>query len=218
MRGCDDIVAVALAVAGAAVSVTMAAQSAEPRVNIRPIRRITHPPRRVGSGLLLNVNLRQHQMAPNDSGSQNGREREIPRPCRGRGANDEADRFVLNRSPILLALPFDGTWLAQNTPARRVPSHGTHLLGQTYAIDFVAAEGRRTAAMRDCRTVFGVEPVDRFFGFGRPILAPALRRVVAAHDCKPDHEARRSPFTVLPHALTHARRLRQGLRAVAETA
>ena len=43
--------------------------------------------------------------------------------------------------PVVLALPFQGRWLAQNSPARRVPSHGTDLLGETYAIDFVAVDG-----------------------------------------------------------------------------
>lgn len=116
--------------------------------------------------------------------------------------------------PVVLALPFRGTWLAKNSPTRRVPSHGTHLLGQTFAIDFVAVRGRRTATVRDWRTVVGVEPVDRFFAFGQPILAPAGGRVVVAHDGEPDHPARRSPITLLPYALTQAARLRQGLAAI----
>ena len=79
-----------------------------------------------------------------------------------------------NRAPVVLALPFRGTWLARNTPARRVPSHGTHFLGQSFAIDFAAVQRRRrTATVRDWRTLVAVEPVDRFFAFGRPILAPA---------------------------------------------
>lgn len=41
-------------------------------------------------------------------------------------------------APVVLALPFRGTWVVQNSPARRVPSHGTHLFATTYAIDFVA--------------------------------------------------------------------------------
>ena len=41
----------------------------------------------------------------------------------------------LDRPPVVLSLPFAGSWLAVNTPARRIPSHGTHFLGQTFAID-----------------------------------------------------------------------------------
>ncbi|SYZ32710.1 hypothetical protein [Propionibacterium australiense] len=41
---------------------------------------------------------------------------------------------------IVGRLPFSGRWLARNSPARRVPSHGTTLLGVTYAIDFIAVD------------------------------------------------------------------------------
>jgi hypothetical protein len=43
---------------------------------------------------------------------------------------------------VTVRLPFRGTWLARNSPARRVPSHGTDLFATTYAIDFVAVEAR----------------------------------------------------------------------------
>jgi hypothetical protein len=75
---------------------------------------------------------------------------------------------------IVISLPFTGPWLAQNSPARRVPSHGTDALGERYAIDFVAVDGRRrTAERRDWRTFLATEPAERFFAYGRPILAPA---------------------------------------------
>jgi Peptidase family M23 len=119
-----------------------------------------------------------------------------------------------HRAPVVLALPFRGTWLARNSPARRVPSHGTHFLGESFAIDFVAVRRRRTAAVWDWRTLVAVEPVDRFFAFGRSILAPAQGRVVVVHDGEPDHPARRSPVTLLPYALTQASRLRRGLGAI----
>jgi Peptidase family M23 len=119
-----------------------------------------------------------------------------------------------HRAPVVLTLPFRGTWQARNSPARRVPSHGTHFLGETFAIDFVAVRGRRTATKSDWRTLVAAEPADRFFGFGRSILAPAQGRVVAVHDGELDHPARRSPVTLLPYALTQASRLRRGLDAV----
>lgn len=59
------------------------------------------------------------------------------------------------------------------------------------------------------------EPVDRFIGFGEPILAPAAGRVVAVHDGEVDHEARRSPLSLLPYVATQGTRLRQGIGAVA---
>ncbi len=60
-----------------------------------------------------------------------------------------------------------------------MPSHGTHLFATTYTIDFVPVEGRRSATVRDWRTVLAVEPPERFVGFGRPVLAPADGRVRA---------------------------------------
>lgn len=119
-------------------------------------------------------------------------------------------------STVVLSLPFTDRWLAQNSPARRVPSHGTDLLGQRYAIDFVGVDHRhRTATRRDWRTLVATEPPERFVAFGRPLLAPVDGVVVAVHDGEPDHEARRSPLVLVPYALGQAARLRQGIGAIA---
>lgn len=116
---------------------------------------------------------------------------------------------------VLLALPFTGRWLVQNSPARRVPSHGTDLLASTYAIDFVGVdEGRSTAHQSDWRTFLATEPNGRFIGFDRPILAPVGGEVVVVHDGEPDHAARRS-LAVLPYLWRQSQRLRQGPAAVA---
>lgn len=117
---------------------------------------------------------------------------------------------------VTLSLPFTGRWLAKNSPARRVPSHGTDLLGSRYAIDLIAVDHhRRTASRRDWRTLLATEPAERFLAWGRPILAPADGVVVVAHDGEPDHVARRSLPTLLGYALGQAARLRQGVAAIA---
>ena len=122
----------------------------------------------------------------------------------------------LPAAEVLLSLPFEGRWLVQNSPARRVPSHGTDVLGERYAIDFVHVDDRgRTARRRDWRTALATEPADRFSAFGRPILAPADGVVVAAHDGEIDHEARRSPLALVPYALGQRDRLREGVNAIA---
>jgi hypothetical protein len=120
------------------------------------------------------------------------------------------------RGSVEVSLPFRGRWLTQNSPARRVPSHGVDVLGERYAIDFVAVDDRhRTAAVRDWRTYLGTEPPERFGAFGQPILAPADGTVVEVHDGEPDHEARRSQLALVPYALGQAGRLRRGVAAVA---
>jgi hypothetical protein len=117
---------------------------------------------------------------------------------------------------IVVSLPFEGRWLVQNSPARRVPSHGTDLMGERYGIDFVAVdERRRTADRRDWRTLLSTEPAERFLAFGRPILAPADGVVVNAHDDELDHDGRRSQLTLLPYAFGQSARLRHGVAAIA---
>jgi hypothetical protein len=117
---------------------------------------------------------------------------------------------------IEVSLPFAGRWVAQNSPARRVPSHGSDVFGERYAIDFVGVDDRhRTAGIRDWRTFLATEPPERFFAFGRPILAPASGIVVDVHDAEPDHEGRRSQLALVSYALSQGARLREGVAAVA---
>ena len=119
-------------------------------------------------------------------------------------------------NPVEIALPFTGRWLAMNSPARRVPSHGVDLLGQRYAIDFVGVDDRhRDADTTDWRTFLHTEPPQRFYAFGRPILAPHDGVVVAVQDGEPDHDARRSQLTLVAYMFGQAGRLRQGPAAVA---
>lgn len=116
----------------------------------------------------------------------------------------------------VLSLPLTGPCLVQNSPAHRVPSHGTHVMASTYAIDLVPVDqhGRRGRS-RDWRTLFATEPPERFVGFGQPVLAPSDGTVVHVHDGEPDHEARRSQLSLVPYALGQASRLKQGAASLA---
>ncbi|GAA3287441.1 hypothetical protein GCM10017708_04710 [Arthrobacter citreus] len=117
---------------------------------------------------------------------------------------------------VMMSLPFTGTWKVENSPRRRVPSHGTHLLATTYAIDFVGVDDAgRTAPGASWRTAFGTEPPELFFGFVRPILAPVSGEVVTVHDGEADHDARRSQLALIPYMLGQPARLRQGAGAIA---
>ena len=56
---------------------------------------------------------------------------------------------------VIGKLPFDGQWLTERSPTRRVPSHGTHLFATTYALDFVAVDDDGlTAPPRSVRALF----------------------------------------------------------------
>jgi hypothetical protein len=127
------------------------------------------------------------------------------------------DRAEGRRSEAVeLSLPFTGPWLTQNSPAQRIPSHGSDLFGERYAVDFVGVdEHHRTARARDWRTWFATEPPERFFAFGQPILAPISGIVVEVHAGEIDHEARRSQLALVPYALGQASRVRHGWGAIA---
>ena len=117
---------------------------------------------------------------------------------------------------VIGRLPFRGRWLARNSPARRVPSHGTTLLGVTYAIDFIAVDDLgRTAPTRDWRAYLATEPPEIFYAYGQPVLSPVDGTVVALHDGEIDHEARRSQLALLPYMLSQGSRLREGVGAIA---
>jgi len=117
--------------------------------------------------------------------------------------------------PVVLTFPFTGTWRVENSPARRVPSHGTEAFGVSHAIDFVAVDERGHSAPRTWRTLVGVEAPEGFIGFGVPVLAPVAGEVVAVHDAEPDHKARRSQLRLVAYALGQAGRARRGITGLA---
>ncbi|ROV67325.1 MULTISPECIES: M23 family metallopeptidase [Streptomyces] len=100
------------------------------------------------------------------------------------------------RPPVEVDPPVTGRWSALNSPADKVPSHGTHVYGQTYAIDIVAdpetAEGEPPArpAFRRLWPLFRRNHA--FPAFGAPLLAVADATVVRASDGLRDHLSRNS--------------------------
>jgi murein DD-endopeptidase MepM/ murein hydrolase activator NlpD len=97
---------------------------------------------------------------------------------------------TVRRDPIEVRAPVSGRWVAVNSPANAVPSHGVHAYGQSYAIDLVhePTEGSRSG--------FSMWPLARrpedFPAFGQPILAPADGVVVRTHGRERDHWSRTS--------------------------
>lgn len=111
---------------------------------------------------------------------------------------------------VVLDYPFHGSWRVENSPARRVPSHGTHAFGTSHAIDFVAVDDTGRSAPFTWRSLIAAEPAELFRGFGAPILAPVPGTVVLAHGGEPDHQGRRSQLALVPYMLGQARRARAG--------
>lgn len=108
-----------------------------------------------------------------------------------------------------LAYPFEGRWLTRNSPANRVPSHGTTMFATSFAIDFVPVDEVGRTAPIMLRSLLRPERAERFPGFGRPILAPVAGVVVGVHPSAPDHDC----FRGLPsvgYALTQRRRAAAG--------
>lgn len=99
-------------------------------------------------------------------------------------------------APRTLASPVAGPWAALNSPATKVPSHGTHGYGQTYALDLVAQpdDGSRPS--------FGsgraLRAPEEFPAFGAPVRSPVAGTVVTVADGAPDHRSRSTwPAVVL---------------------
>ncbi|MGW4232132.1 M23 family metallopeptidase [Streptomyces sp. NPDC004980] len=95
------------------------------------------------------------------------------------------------RPPVEVGPPVAGRWTALNSPADKVPSHGTHAYGQAYAIDIVAEpEGGSRPPFRWLWPV--ARPGRDFPAFDAPILAVADGTVVRASDRQRDHLSRNS--------------------------
>ncbi|MFG6402099.1 M23 family metallopeptidase [Microbacterium sp. P04] len=117
--------------------------------------------------------------------------------------------------PVVLDYPLAGSFRARNSPARRVPSHGTHLMGTTYAIDFIPVDARGRSAPWRWRAALSTEPPEDFIGFGASVLSPSAGTVVIAHDGEHDHEARRSQPALLAYLAAQPRRIAAGPGAIA---
>jgi murein DD-endopeptidase MepM/ murein hydrolase activator NlpD len=89
----------------------------------------------------------------------------------------------------IVDFPLRGEWRAVNTPASRIPSHGTDMLGQRYAFDLIRFDpekGSRYHPAGGLRTLLIGVPTRECHGWGEPIHAPLDGVVVAARDGLPE--------------------------------
>lgn len=110
--------------------------------------------------------------------------------------------------------PFTGPCLVQNSPANRVPSHGTDAFASAWAIDLVPLGDDGRTAPFVWESLWRPEPPARFPGFGRPVLSPVDGQLVLVYDDQPDHPSQRG-FPSLTYALTQRSRAAQGWHALA---
>ncbi|MBU7598444.1 M23 family metallopeptidase [Streptomyces sp. P38-E01] len=100
---------------------------------------------------------------------------------------------------VLVAPPVAGRWSALNGPAEKVPSHGTHDLGQTYAIDVLhEPEGLPEDRKRRFHLLWPpTRTPAHYASFGQPLFAPADGVVVRADGRQRDHLGRMSTLGLL---------------------
>ena len=87
--------------------------------------------------------------------------------------------------PVVVDFPLRGEWAAATTPAHRIPSHGTDMLGQRYAFDFVRIDHRRGFHLHPAGTVRSWVTGGRTrdcYGWGQPVHAAFDGEVVTAVD------------------------------------
>jgi murein DD-endopeptidase MepM/ murein hydrolase activator NlpD len=87
--------------------------------------------------------------------------------------------------PVVVEFPLRGEWAAANTPAHRIPSHGTDQLGQRYAFDLVRIDSRKGFHLHPAGTVRSYLIGGRTrecYGWGQPIHAAFDGEVVEAVD------------------------------------
>jgi len=90
------------------------------------------------------------------------------------------------QSSVIVEFPLRGEgWVAVTSPADRVPSHGTDMLGQRYAFDFLRVDDRRPLHWHRAgwlRTLLLGVPTRECYAWGAPVHAPLDGEVVRAVD------------------------------------
>ena len=95
-------------------------------------------------------------------------------------------------NPVVVEFPLRGEgWMAVTTPAHRVPSHGTDMLGQRYAYDLLIVDSRPGVHYHPAGTLrgglFGGR-TNESYAWGAPIHAPFDGVVVKASDGMSERE------------------------------
>jgi Peptidase family M23 len=88
---------------------------------------------------------------------------------------------------VVVDFPLRGEWVAINTPAHRVPSHGTDYFGQRYAFDFVQMNAKGAFSPHSLGRQLAVGlPAPAFHCWDQPIHSAFAGTVITAADGWPD--------------------------------
>ena len=97
--------------------------------------------------------------------------------------------------PRAVRSPVQGRWLAMNSPATKVPSHGIRAYGQSHAVDLVFDP--EDLPRPEFGSGAGMRPPSDFPAYGQPVFAPVSGRVVAVRANARDHRSRSRWWAVL---------------------
>jgi murein DD-endopeptidase MepM/ murein hydrolase activator NlpD len=91
--------------------------------------------------------------------------------------------------PVSVEFPLRGEWAAITSPGDRVPSHGTDVLAQRFAYDFIRTDRRPGWHVHPASTwrhlAFGV-PTRECYAWGEPVHMPFDGEIVEARDGFPE--------------------------------
>lgn len=95
---------------------------------------------------------------------------------------------IEGRSAIPLHFPLRAVWVATNTPAHRIPTHGTDFFAQRYAYDFMMLneDGSPLPPSQAIRYVLASVAVEECFSWAQPVFSPASGIIVGIGEGWPD--------------------------------
>ncbi|MEN4018978.1 MAG: M23 family metallopeptidase [Methanobacterium sp.] len=94
--------------------------------------------------------------------------------------------------PISVKFPLKGEWMVLNSPGTKIPSHGTDVLGQIYAFDFLQVDWSHKPLKFYKKSILdyflGKVHLNDCYCYGKPIYAPISGTVVEALDGYPERD------------------------------
>lgn len=113
---------------------------------------------------------------------------------------------LTTQAAVSVEFPLRGEWVAENSPGDRVPSHGTDILAQRYAYDFIRVDRRNGMHVHPggglWSSLIGF-PVRDSYAWGQPIHMPFDGEIVEASDGYPER-SRVVPIREIGGALKNA--------------